>query len=179
MYPHELAFLLRLPLRSLILSPTQLASRLHLQPGARVLELGPGPGFFSPRIAADLPNGRLVLCDLQREMLDKARTRLRHAGAANADFTQASAEALPFQPGSFDVAFLVAVLGEVPDPEACLAALARVLRRGGVLSITELPGDPDALSPAEVERLARPHGFELAETFPIRRGFTINFRRAE
>jgi CAAX protease family protein len=55
-YPHQLAFLLLLPLRSLIFSPRQLAERLDLKPNARVLELGPGPGFFSVAIARQIPH---------------------------------------------------------------------------------------------------------------------------
>ncbi|HYB89976.1 MAG TPA: methyltransferase domain-containing protein [Candidatus Binataceae bacterium] len=176
-YPHELAFLLTLPFRRLILSPEQLVDRLGLHENSRVLELGPGPGFFSVRVARSLPQGHLYLADIQIEMLRKARTRLARSGVSNASFVQASAGALPFAAGTLDVVFLVAVLGEVPDPDACVASIAQVLRSGGILSITELPGDPDALSEAEVARLACARGFERAETYPIRGGFTANFRK--
>jgi CAAX protease family protein len=176
-YPHELAFLLRIPLRSLLLSPRRLASRLHLKKDSRVLEIGPGPGFFSLEIARDVAAGRLELFDIQREMLQKARRRLRRAGATNVGFTQGNGAALPFRPGSFDVAFLVAVLGEVPDPAACIASIRGVLRPRGLLSVTELPGDPDALSQPEVQDLAEKAGLQFVEAFPASKGFTVNFRR--
>jgi CAAX protease family protein len=176
-YPHELAFLLRLPGRGLILSPQKLVERLHLNSDSRVLEIGPGPGYFSLQVARSIPHGRLVLFDLQREMLQKVRARLRRAGMTNVSFIQGDAHALPFRSGGFEVAFLVAVLGEVPDPAACMTSLSRMLQPGALLSVTELPGDPDALSRAEVEALAEASGFELAETFPVPRGFTTNFRR--
>ncbi len=176
-YPHQLAFMLLIPIRSLILSPRALVARLHLNAEARVLELGPGPGFFSGAVARSVPRGHLCLADLQREMLVKARRRLRRAGLVNVSFTQASATALPFASGVFDVVFLVAVLGEVPDPAGCLRSIGQCLRAGGLLSITELPGDPDAMSESEVSSLARAEGFERVETFPTRRGFTINFRK--
>jgi ubiquinone/menaquinone biosynthesis C-methylase UbiE len=181
-YPHELAFLLTHPARKLIHSPARLARCLGLEAlpaGARVLELGPGPGYYSPEIARHLPRGRLALCDLQIEMLRKARRRLRRAGLANWSCTQAEASALPFAPASFDVVFLVAVLGEVPDPPACLAAVARVLRPGGLLSVTELPGDPDALKESEVRALAEGAGLAWEATSPVRGGFSAGFRRAE
>ncbi len=54
--------------------------------------------------------------DVQREMLQKVRCRLARAGTTNVSFAQAEASALPFAHDAFDVAFLVAVLGEVPDP---------------------------------------------------------------
>ncbi len=50
-YPHELSFLLNFPLRRLLLSPETLANRLHLRENSLVLEVGPGPGFFSREVA--------------------------------------------------------------------------------------------------------------------------------
>jgi len=108
-YPHQLAFLLLNPLRSLMFSPRELVARLHLTANSRVLELGPGPGFFSAHIARLIPRGHLCLVDLQREMLDKARARVRRAGVSNVSFAQASASALPYAREVFDVAFLVTV----------------------------------------------------------------------
>ncbi len=177
-YPHQLAFILLNPLRSLIFSPRELAVRLHLTAYSQLLELGPGPGFFSVSIARCVPSGHLCLVDLQREMLEKARARIRRAGAANVSFAQASATALPFARGVFDAAFLVAVLGEVPDAAACMAQLRDALRPGGLLSITELAGDPDAMSEREIVALAKAANLEHAETFPMRFGFTVNFRKA-
>ncbi len=174
-YPHELAFVLTIPLRRLIQSPRTLVRRLKLQRDARVLELGPGPGYFSAEVAREIPQGRLVLFDLQREMLAKARRRLRRAGVVNAAFVQGDGSRLPFRAGSFDVAFLVAVLGEISDPAACLESLHRVLRPGGLLSITETIGDPDALSQADAKTLAESKGFELVEVFVERAGFSASF----
>ncbi len=177
-YPHELAFLLTLPLRRLIQPPDALVARLQLAPDSRVLELGPGPGWFSREVARALPRGRLVLFDLQREMLAKARRRLARAGLANADFVQGDGASLPFRDAAFDVVFLVAVLGEVPDPAGCVTELRRVLRRGGLLSLTETRGDPDALSREALEALVVPHGFALERVDADRAAFTASFRAA-
>jgi ubiquinone/menaquinone biosynthesis C-methylase UbiE len=129
-------------------------------------------------VARSIPRGHLYLVDLQREMLNKARSRVRQAGLENASFTQANATALPFAPGVFDIAYLVAVLGEVPDPGACLESIRRSLRPQGILSVTELPGDPDAIAEPDLMALASAKGFQHLETFPVRgRGFTANFRK--
>jgi ubiquinone/menaquinone biosynthesis C-methylase UbiE len=175
-YPHELAFLLTLPLRRLLMPPERFAERLAVAPDARVLEIGPGPGWFSPAVARVLPRGRLVLFDLQREMLAKARRRLRRAGASNFDLVQGEGMRLPFRAASFDAAFLVAVLGEIPDPGAAVRELRRVLRPGGLLQVTETIGDPDALSADAVRALAGAAGF-APETHRVERaGTTLRFR---
>ncbi len=176
-YPHQLAFLLRIPLRSLLFSPRALCEQLRLEPGSRVLEIGPGPGYFSVDVARRLPRGRLVLLDVQREMLAKARRRIERAALANVGYVQADATRLPLRAETIDRAFLVAVLGEVPDPPACVADVARVLAPGGLLCVTELPGDPDALSAEQVAGFAESAGLEPVEHRSLRGGFSAAYRR--
>lgn len=176
-YPYELAFVLESPLRNLILSPRKLADRLHLSAPAAVLEIGPGPGFFSAEVARRIPCGRLVLFDIQYQMLEKSRAKLKRAGVSNYWLVQGSAVRLPFRPRVFDVVFLVTVLGEVPQPRECLGDISHVLRPDGILSVTEQRGDPDALSQRELLQMAEECGFEFLEQFSFSGGFTLNLRR--
>lgn len=176
-YPYEFAFLLDTPLRKLVLSPQKLADHLRLKPDARVLEIGTGPGYFSGEIARRIPDGHLTLLDIQYEMLGKNRRKLQRAGITNAGWVQASASVLPLAAEVFDVVFLVTVLGEIPEPCDCLHAIRPVLRPEGLLSITEMKGDPDALGREEVRDLANRCGFTPLETFSLSKGFTSNFRR--
>lgn len=153
------------PLRRLILSPPGLVRRLSLEPDSAVLELGPGPGYFSIEVARAIPKGRLVLVDVQQEMLDMARRRLEDRGLTNVEYLKGDAVSLPLADSSVDVAFLVAVLGEVLEPGAALHELHRVLRRGGTLSLTEqMIGDPHALSRADMLKMAQEAGFSNPKT---------------
>ncbi|RLF40416.1 MAG: methyltransferase type 11, partial [Thermoplasmata archaeon] len=73
--------------------------------------------------------------------------------------------------------FLVAVLGEVSDPAACLEGIYRTLRPSGLLSITEQPGDPDFLPLSVVRALAEQQGFEFVESYGKKKNYTANFRK--
>jgi SAM-dependent methyltransferase len=175
-YPHELAALLLNPLRRYVqFSPLELWNRLGVSGRARILELGPGPGYFSVTVAQRLTGGRLELCDVQPEMLARVRRRLVRAGIRNASLACADARALPYRAGSFDGAFLVTVIGEVGDPPACLRELRRVLRIGAVLSVSETRTDPDFISLAELDALARAAGFAHDRSFGTERNYTANF----
>ena len=175
--PYQLSFVLDSTLRKFILSPSLLANRLRLKEDSQVLEIGPGSGYFSVEVARRIPQGSLQLFDLQRKMLEKARRKLRKAGFRNVRFTQGDACALPFYNETFDVVFLVAVLGEVPDAAACLRGIYNTLRPSGLLSVTEQPGDPDFLPLRVVRSLAEQQGFEFVESYGKKKNYTANFRK--
>jgi len=175
--PYQLAFLLELGLRRFIISPERLAERLELEESARVLELGPGPGYFSRAVARCVPKGYLLLVDLQSEMLQKARRKLARAGLGNVGFVRADGAALPLPSGAWDCVFLVAVLGEVSDAGSCVREIYRVLRPGGLLSLTEQPGDPDFTALPDARKLVEGVGFRLEKVSGRGKNYTASFRK--
>ena len=136
--PHQLAWLMDNPLRRLLLSPSTFADRFQILETDRILEIGPGSGYFSVELARRVRGGRLDLFDLQPEMLAKAKRKLVKNGIENVGYTTGNASArLPFPDAHFDVVVLVTVLPEVRDKEACLADIHRVLRPAGVVVFHE------------------------------------------
>lgn len=167
------------PLRHLVLSPGRIVRRLQVGPADRVLEVGAGPGWFSPAVARAIPRGRLTLFDLQRDMLDMAAERLRARGIDNFELAEGDAARLPFPDAAFDTAFLVTVLAEVADRGACMRELWRVLKPGGRLSISEQLGDPGHVRFDELGALAAGAGFEVERRFGSILLYTANFRKPD
>jgi len=154
--------------------------RVGIKPGDRVLELGPGPGAFSVDAARRAgPEGRLIVVDLQPEMTALVESRLLAAGITNAETRVAGAYELPLEDSSIDRAFLVTVLGEITDQRRALAELHRVLRPGGILSITEEFSAPDYPFAGETIRKAEAAGFRLSARFGNFLVYTLNFERIE
>src|SRR5262245_43088024 len=120
MYPVEYAAWLLSPLRYLIAPPSRMTEHAQLLPLYRVLEVGCGPGFFSPAIARKLTAGRLTLLDAQAPMLKMAAERLKKHGLTNFASVLGQAESLPFADASFDVVVFITVLGEVTDRAATI-----------------------------------------------------------
>jgi SAM-dependent methyltransferase len=131
-----------------LITRARLREALDPRPGERLLEVGPGTGYYSLPVGGWIgPGGALELADVQPEMLEHTMRRAREAGLANLAATEADARDLPFEASRFDGAFLVTVLGEVPDQDAALRELARVVRPGGRVVVGELFGDPHWVAP--------------------------------
>jgi len=176
-FPHKWAFTLLIPLRNLILSPKKLINRMALSPDMNVLEVGPGPGYFSLPVAKQLTNGKLVIADIQPEMIEMARMRLESKGLTNVKYYICNGESFDFPNNSFDRIFLVTVLGEVEKRDTYLAEFKRMLKPNGILSISEQAGDPDKLSFIEVREMAERVGFRFHNIFGSVRNYTINFSK--
>jgi ubiquinone/menaquinone biosynthesis C-methylase UbiE len=160
-YPASKAGWLLNPLRRFIMSPRRMVGRLCLTAGEHVLEIGPGPGWFSPEIASAIMPGRLVLFDIQAEMLALAAARLKQAGHGNFECIEGDAILLPFADAQFDAVLLVTVLGEIGRSGRALREIARVLRPSGRVLVTEQLGDPDHVRRSALEKLADQAGLQI------------------
>ena len=177
--PYSAAGILHNPLRRLVHPVRRTLEQSHVEPGATVLELGPGTGYFSIEASRIIgAGGRLLCLDIQRPMLVDLAGRLRQAGVANADLILADATHLPLVDDVVDAAYLFTVIGEVPDRPQALLELRRVLRSGGVLSFTESLTDPDYQFEASLRDVCRASGFEPREHTRGLLGYTMNFRAA-
>jgi len=126
-----------------LITRSRLREVLDPQPGERILEVGPGTGYYTLEVAEWVkPDGEVDILDLQDEMLGHTMRRAGERGLANVNPTQSDATSMPFEDDTYDGAYLAAVLGEIPDQEAAIRELARVLKPGGRLVVGELIGDP-------------------------------------
>jgi ubiquinone/menaquinone biosynthesis C-methylase UbiE len=176
-FPHKFAWSLLIPLRNIVLSPQKLIERLELKDDFTVLEVGPGPGYFSVKVASVLTRGKLVLADIQREMLDYAKCRIEKRGLANVEYHLCDGESFPFDDNAFDRIFLVTVLGEVENQAAYLSEFRRMLKSEGILSISELAGDPDKIPAENLRKLTESAGFSFCGLYGSKWNYTMNVRK--
>ena len=109
----------------------------RLKPGLRVLDFGCGPGTISVSLASAVSPGEFHGIDVEESQIGLARAAAEAGGHDNATFHVGDATALPFEDAYFDVAHCHAVLMHVPDTEAALAEVKRVLKPGGIISSRE------------------------------------------
>jgi len=161
-------------------SPRRLKDMLALRGGERVLEIGPGTGEHALPTAAFLGSeGVLEVLDIQPEMLDHLMRRAAAAGIGNIVATRGDARHLPYPDGTFDGAYLISVLGEIPDPDAALRELRRVLKPGGRLVVGEVFVDPDFIGLAELERRAHTARFSFGGKIGLPLAYLARFEASE
>ena len=145
-----------------LITRERLRATLEPKVGERILEIGPGTGYYTLDLGEWVGvDGSLELFDIQQEMLDHSMRRAEERGLANVGATRGDAQDLPYGDDSFDAVVLTTVLGEIPDQEAALREIARVLAPGGRLVVGELFGDPHYVSPGALERRAGAAGLRL------------------
>ena len=173
--PYSQRFFLDLPRP--FMSRRTLRDILAPAPGERVLEVGPGTGYYTLDIAQALgPSGRLDALDLQQAMLDELVRRAAARGIVNIVPVQGDAQELPFPDATYDSAYLVATLGEVPDRDAALRELRRVLKPGGRLVIGEGQPDPHMVQFDELRQHAERAGLRFELSDGTRLGYFARFR---
>lgn len=150
---------------------------LEARAGERILEVGPGIGYYTLHVARWLqPGGTLDVLDVDKTMVDATTRRARQKGIGNIKATQGDAASLPYPTNSFDAAYLVITLGELADQDRAMSELRRVLKPGGRLVIGEFLFDPHMVSLSELLAKAGSAGFSLEKMHGFRFAYFARLR---
>src|SRR4051794_29603963 len=156
----------------------RLLEALGPQPGEQALEIGPGTGYYSLDVAGRLGDGKLAIFDIQQEFLDHTVRAGTERGISNIEPARGDAQHLPYQDESFDAAYLVTVLGEIPDQVAALRELRRVLKPSGRLVVGEtFVGDPHVVMFARLLERAEDAGLRFEQRLGSPLGYFARFRK--
>lgn len=144
------AELARLRLQHEVWSPVTRAflDRLGVRPGARVLDVGCGPGFVAEELAERVgPAGHVVALDESPLWHEHLAQRLAARGLANVELRRGRVQDAELEPAAYDLVFARWVLSFVPELDEVVARLARTLAPGGVLAVEDYNHEGVSLFP--------------------------------
>lgn len=121
----------------------------HLRPGQCVLDLAGGSGDLTRLLVNQVsPGGKVILADINENMLHCGRDRLLDAGILDAvSYTIANAECLPFEDSTFDCITIGFGLRNVRDKDAALRSMFAALKPGGKLMVLEFSKPKSFIEP--------------------------------
>lgn len=125
--------------------PEHVLDVLGVKPGMTVADVGAGSGYFTVRIAKRIaPNGHVLATDLQPEMLDLLRAKVKGAKLTNVVPVLATESDAKLPRSELDLVLMVDVYHELPKPAQTLAQVRAALRPEGRIALVEYRGeDPE------------------------------------
>ncbi len=161
--------------------PDKIIRRRGIKEGMQVLEGGWGRGAYTTFVARVVGGGgKVYALDIQPEMLQQLQSKLakpENEDIRNIELVNSSAYELPFDDDCLDLVYMVTVLQKIPDRSKALQQVRRVLKPGGILSVTEWLPDPDYPFKSTTIKIGREAGLVLDEAPGNFWHYTVRFRK--
>lgn len=164
--------------RKFIQKPDLIADRMALEPGMVVVEIGPGKGSYTKKVAEKvLPDGRVYAIDIQESVIKNLKKKVEKEGITNIIPKIDDAYNFSFETESVDRIFAITCLPEIPEPIRALRECRRILKRDGLISICELVIDPDYVWRKTEKKWAKKAGLTFHEGFGNWFNYQLNFKK--
>jgi ubiquinone/menaquinone biosynthesis C-methylase UbiE len=156
----------------------QIVEQLAPRPGARVLDIGCGPGRVTIPLARTVgATGEVIALDIQAGMLAKVMEKAKKEGITNVRLMQSDVRGAQIPDGSLDAAVMAMALGEIPEGASIFPIVFSALKPAGQLLVAESIFDPHFVSRGRLRRIAQAAGFAERAYSGNVFGYSVTFEK--
>jgi ubiquinone/menaquinone biosynthesis C-methylase UbiE len=149
--------------------PSKLMDILKIKPGDVIADIGAGSGYFTFRLADRVgPKGKVVAVEIQQEMLDIIKAKMRLRQSPNIDLVLGTVTDPKLQPASLDMILLVDVYHEFSHPYEMTEAMVKALKPGGRLVFVEYRAEDAKVPIKRVHKMSERQVLKEMSPFPLR-----------
>ncbi|WP_237134583.1 class I SAM-dependent methyltransferase [Pseudohongiella sp. O18] len=125
--------------------PDEVVANMNLEPDDVVADIGAGTGYFSFRMAQQVPQGKVIAVDIQPEMLAIIEQRKAETGLDNVEMVLGEVDNPRLEPNSVDAVLLVDAYHEFSHPFEMMQVIYDAMRPGGRVFLVEYRAEDDTV----------------------------------
>ena len=172
---HQAAAWLNRPDRIQQEMPDAVVENMNLQPDEVVADIGAGSGYFSFRIAAQVPEGKVMAVDIQPEMLQMIEQRMLEEDVPNIERVLGQIDDPNLPPNSIDAAIMVDAYHEFSHPFEMINGIYNALRPGGRIFLLEYRGEDDTVPIRPLHKMTELQAVKEMSVFGLDWTDTLDF----
>jgi precorrin-6B methylase 2 len=172
---HQGAGWLERPEREKEEQPAKLIKALKIQPGTVLADIGAGSGYYAFRFAPLVGDkGKILAVDIQPEMLDMIRKRMKAQNVVNVEPIQGTETDPKLPAGGVDLILMVDVYHEFSHPYEMTQAMVKALKSGGRLVFVEFRLEDESVPIKRVHKMSQKQVMREMAPFPLRHVETLD-----
>jgi FkbM family methyltransferase len=155
--------------------PDEVVANMNLRPDEVVADVGAGSGYFSFRIARQVPQGKVMAIDIQPEMLQLIDERASREEVGNIELVLGQVDDPNLPPNSIDAALMVDAYHEFSHPFEMIDGLYRALRPGGRIFLLEYRGEDASVPIRPLHKMTEVQAVREMSVFGLEWTDTLDF----
>lgn len=172
---HQAAGWLERPQREQEERPDQVVTNMGLESDDVVADVGAGTGYFSFRIARQVPEGRVLAVDIQPEMLQLIKERADEEGVDNIELVLGEVDEPHLPENTVDAALMVDAYHEFSHPWEMMHGIVRALKPGGQVFLLEYRGEDPEIPIRPLHKMTQEQVRREMEVFDLEWEATLDF----
>ncbi|WP_299757986.1 class I SAM-dependent methyltransferase [uncultured Pontibacter sp.] len=127
---------------------------MELRPNSVVADIGAGNGYYTFRIAPNVPEGKVYAIDVQDAFLEALESRKKELGLSQVEVVKGGSQSINLPDNSLDLAFMVDVYHELEYPKEMLQSIRRALKPDGKLVLMEYRAEDPKVQIKELHKMS-------------------------